>query len=129
MEIGTAANLERLKRRGDFIAVKKGGRVHGRAFVLQAIKRPEQKLSSSENAPARFGITVTKRVGNSVVRNRIKRRLRELIRLHGAKYAQTGTDYVLIARNNAIQAPFFGLVDEFYTGLKRIRQLNRSRNH
>ncbi len=129
MEIREAVDLERLKRRTDFLATKKGARVHGRAFVLQAIRRPETKLSSTTNAPARFGITVTKRVGNSVVRNRIKRRLREVIRLHSAKHAQNGTDYVLIARHSARQAPFFELVDEFHTGLKQIRQINRSRNH
>lgn len=123
MDDRIAVNLERLKKRRDFLAVKKGMRAHGRCFTLQARKRETAQIHQKTAAPdnvARFGITVTKKVGNAVVRNRIRRRLREAIRLNGAPHAQAGKDYVLIARETALGAPFLGLVDELLTGLGRV---------
>jgi ribonuclease P protein component len=136
-----AVKLERLKKRRDFLLVKKGSRSHGRAFVLQARKRdlnhtghssdkenraPDKEkraaVEEKQDDIARFGITVTKKVGNAVVRNRIRRRLREAIRLNAASHVQGGKDYVLIARDAALQAPFLELVDELHRSLERAGQ-------
>ena len=65
-----------------------------------------QGHSLSMDAP-RFGFTVTKKVGNSVIRNRIRRRLREAIRLTDpTSPPKPGHDYVLVARIEALTAPF-----------------------
>ena len=53
----------------------------------------------------RVGITVSKKLGHAVVRNRTRRRLREIYRLHEAKF-QPGWDIVVVARSKAVDAPF-----------------------
>ncbi len=122
MDDRVAVNLERLKKRRDFLAVKKGARSHGRAFSLQARNRQTSGRQSLNAGVARFGITVTKKTGNSVVRNRIRRRLREAIRLNAAGHAKGGRDYVLIARNAALTMPFDALVGELIHGLGHVDQ-------
>lgn len=82
----------RLRRRAEFLAVQSGGRkLHGR-HVLALVKQQDLPVG-------RLGITVTKKVGNAVVRNRIKRLLREWLRLHG--WVPTGWDVVLVAKDTA----------------------------
>lgn len=98
----------RLKRRSEFLAAARGLRTSRRGFVLQAIKR-----KNDNTAPARVGFTVTKKVGNAVVRNRIKRRLRELARLHGPEFFQPGWDYVLIGRRGALHLSFEAMIADF----------------
>ncbi len=64
---------------------------------------------------ARLGLTVTKKVGNAVVRNRIRRRLKEAVRLHAARDMAPGTDYVIVGRRELLNAPF----DELKAELSR----------
>ena len=92
---------DRLLRRADFQRAARGRRSHAPAFTLQSARRPE----SAEETQARFGLTVTKKVGNSPVRNRIRRRLREALRL-AALEARADHDYVLVARFEALSRPF-----------------------
>jgi ribonuclease P protein component len=82
----------RLRRRAEFVAVQTGGRkLHGRHVLA---------LAKQQGLPVgRLGITVTKKVGNAVVRNRIKRLLREWLRLHG--WVPAGWDVVLVAKDSA----------------------------
>jgi ribonuclease P protein component len=82
----------RLKRRAEFLLLAaKGRKAPMPGLVLQALKR-------GDTAPARLGFTVTKRVGNAVVRNRTRRRLKEAARLNLAEQPLTGVDLVLIGR-------------------------------
>lgn len=84
----------RLRRRADFVVVQSEGlKLHGRHVLALARKRSDAELAG------RLGITVTKKVGNAVVRNRIKRMLREWMRLHG--WVPTGWDIVLVAKDSA----------------------------
>lgn len=84
----------RLRRRAEFVAVQTDGqKLHGRHLLALARKRSDPALVG------RLGITVTKKVGNAVVRNRIKRLLREWLRLHG--WVPTGWDIVLVAKDTA----------------------------
>ena len=66
--------MERLRQRADFLAAATGARAPVSGFVLQALDR-------REDAPVRVGFTVSKKVGNSAERNRVRRRLREMVRL------------------------------------------------
>lgn len=79
-----------------------------------------------EGAP-RFGFTVTRKTaGRAVDRNRIKRRLREAVRHHALPEARAGTDYVLVARRAALDAPFADLCDAVSDSLREAhRELNR----
>ena len=103
--------MERLKRRADFLAAATGSKVPAGPFVLQTRARDDR-------GPGRVGFTVTKKTGNAVERNRIRRRLRELVRLSGGAM-QAGHDYVLIGRRNALNTPFERLTTEFTRAVTR----------
>jgi ribonuclease P protein component len=104
--------METLRRRADFVAVGRGARVVRQGFVVQGLLR--QGGNSAQ--PPRFGFTVTKKIGNAVVRNRIRRRLRAAARA-AALHAKPGADYVLIARAAALTLPFDRLVTDLIAGL------------
>ncbi|TMJ03335.1 MAG: ribonuclease P protein component [Alphaproteobacteria bacterium] len=106
--------MERLTQRADFLAAAKGRKLPAGTFVLQARERRDA-------APPRFGFTVSKKVGSAVERNRVRRRLREVVRRHAALLAQDGHDYVLIGRREALLAPFDRMVTEFIGALTRLR--------
>lgn len=89
----------------------------GKAFVLQARRR-------AEDGAIRIGFTVSRQVGDAVERNRVRRRLREVVRLAaagGAEGLNPGHDYVLIGRRAALAAPFGEIIQDFDVALGRIR--------
>lgn len=69
-------------------------------------EREAAKRLSLAGMPPRFGFTATKKLGNAVTRNRIRRRLKEAVRLVAPGVARGGCDYVLIAREAAATLPF-----------------------
>jgi ribonuclease P protein component len=116
-----ALGMEILRRRADFIAVGRGLRMVRQGFVLQALRGQV----ADAGRPPRFGFTVTKKIGNAVVRNRIRRRLRAAARaaaLHGAP----GADYVLVARPAALTLPFDRLVSDLIGGLTNVFRAGRT---
>jgi ribonuclease P protein component len=110
--------MERLTQRAEFLAAAKGQRVPAPGFILQAHAR-------KTDAPPRFGFTVSKKVGNAVERNRVRRRLREIVRRHAALLAERGHDYVLIGRRAALQAPFAEMAADFTGALTRLHKMRR----
>ena len=104
----------RLRRRADFVTVQQHGhKLHARHVLGLARKRKDPELVG------RLGITVTKKVGNAVVRNRIKRLLREWMRLHG--WVPPGWDIVVVAKESAARQVH---PDDFAPDLTKImRQL------
>ena len=104
--------MERLKQRADYLAAATGIKVPAAAFVLQARKR-------ADDGPVRFGFTVSKKVGNAVERNRVRRRLKEIVRLADATRMTTGHDYVLVGRRAALKLPFERMTDDFAGALRR----------
>ncbi|MCI4677748.1 ribonuclease P protein component [Rhodoblastus acidophilus] len=116
---GVRIGVLRLKKRPDFVAAAKGRRQHQKAFVLQA---RERESAPGETEGPRVGFTVTKKVGKAVVRNRIRRRLREVVRLAGAEPFTPGCDYVVAARREALAAPFDELRGELFRALKKIHR-------
>jgi ribonuclease P protein component len=111
--------MERLTRRTDFLAAAKGWRASGSAFVVQARRR-------AEDGPARIGFTVSRQVGNAVERNRVRRRLREMVRLSAGGGMHGGHDYVLIGRRAALAAPFGELRQDLDAALRRIHDPERT---
>jgi ribonuclease P protein component len=110
--------MERLKRRTDFRAAANGVRAPGSAFVLQARRR-------ADVGSVRVGFTVSRQVGNAVERNRVRRRLRELMRLATSGSLRAGHDYVLIGRRAALVKPFGEMIQELDVALGRIHSRER----
>ncbi|MCX8995843.1 ribonuclease P protein component [Rhizobiaceae bacterium BDR2-2] len=102
----------RLKSRPEFLAVREGEKRRGPLFLLEVLDRRRP------DTPPRAGFTVTKKQGNAVERNRMKRRLREAVRLHAAIAMQPGHDYVIVARREALTAPFDRLANELVARVK-----------
>jgi ribonuclease P protein component len=107
--------MERLRQRADFLAAAGGAKVATAAFVLQALDR-------GDSGAVRVGFTVSKKVGNAVERNRVRRRLKEIVRLSAAGKLRSGHDYVLIGRRAALKLPFDRMVEEFAGVLHRLAQ-------
>ena len=123
----------RLRSSQDFQRVRRRGRrQQGQWLTLAYARRAESpsQPEASEQAdgaqvratPARIGFSVSKRVGAAVIRNRVKRRLREAIRRRLWK-TQPGWDMILIARPEAADAQYAALADEVYDLLRRARLL------
>ena len=108
----------RLKRRAEFLRVAaKGHKAATHGLVLQALPRDDDE-------PARLGFTVTKKVGNAVVRNRARRRLKEAARLELREmelreHPLTGVDLVLIGREHTRKRDFLDLRDDLRRALRK----------
>ncbi len=89
-----------LKKRRDFVRITN----HGYKFVAQGLIL--QAIAGPNPDEVRLGFTVTKRLGCAVLRNRIRRRLREACRLQLPKCALKGYDYVFVGRKGTVDRPF-----------------------
>src|SRR5579884_121019 len=105
--------MERLKRRVDFRAAAAAMRAPAAAFLVQVRCR-------AEGGTPRVGFTVSRQVGNAVERNRVRRRLREMVRLAAAETLQAGHDYVLVGRRAALNRPFDEMMRDFTVAVRRI---------
>ena len=83
-------------------------------FVL--LMRPR----GDEDSTVRVGFTVTKKIGNAVVRNRMKRRLRALVRETFPAHAIPGADHVLIGRSSGIERDYATLAGELKRALAKV---------
>lgn len=102
-----------LTQRADFLAANRGLRVARPGFVLLA--------NANAGLGRRAGITVTKKIGNAVVRNRMKRRFRALLRELLVDHGLPDTDHVLIGRETGIERDFAALRSELIAALRRAR--------
>jgi ribonuclease P protein component len=109
-----ALKHRRLKKRAEFLAVaSKGARAPMPGLVMQLMPR-------ADDAPFRVGFTVTKKVGNAVVRNRTKRRLREAVRLGLDTEAYRG--FVVIGRDRTAARPFTDLMTDVRRAAAKARE-------
>ena len=89
---------------------EKGQRIATKGLVLQVVPSLQKEPCPSDELEfLRLGFTVTRRVGNAVIRNRTKRRLRALATEIMSECARPGFDYVLIARQSIINRSFVDL--------------------
>lgn len=106
---------ERLRKRAEFQFVQKGAR-RGQGILAAQARRREPV----DQNPPRVGFTATKKIGNSVARNRARRRLREAARRLVPLYGLPGVDYVFLARESTGQAPWERLLDDMKDALLRL---------
>jgi ribonuclease P protein component len=110
-----AVRLTIISKRRDFLAANAGRRAGTPGFVLLVHPRGD------DQAVRRLGITVTKRVGNAVVRNRIKRRFRALARDLLPLSGHDGADHILIGRLPALDRDFADLHKDLEKALQKAK--------
>ncbi len=117
-------SISTLKTRRQFLALRTcEQKVISRFFIIQYanIKEYASFLPSDAEKPQCYiGYTVTKKMGNAVARNRIKRRLREMVRAQFPLHAKAGFAYNIIARHAIINAPFESISHELQRALHKI---------
>ena len=107
--------MNRLKQRADFIAAASGPRAASPAFVVQARSR-------DDSGPVRVGFTVTKKVGTATERNRVRRRLRELVKRLDVISMRPHHDYVLVGRRAALDRGFETMFNDLRSALSRLER-------
>ncbi|MEO1206829.1 MAG: ribonuclease P protein component [Pseudomonadota bacterium] len=134
-----------LKSRREFLRVRGGRRFSSDAFLLEGKLRGDTSRSSGKEDPAapvafhagppgydgpRFGFTITKKIGNAVTRNRIRRRLKSAIAEILPLTDDMGTrcDYVVVARKAAEQKPYSDLVEDVKRAVLQVNRALRQRD-
>jgi ribonuclease P protein component len=112
--------MDRLRQRADFLAVANGARMNSAAFVLQS-------LSRDDDGPVRVGFTVTRKNGTATERNRIRRRLRELVKRLDVISMRPHSDYVLVGRRAALNRDFATMLDDLRSALARLERQSKDR--
>lgn len=109
--------LSTLRVRRDYLAAAKADKQVRHGLVLQARARKHEEAADT---PIRFGLTASKKTGNAVTRNRIRRRLRALALALLPQYGQSGYDYVMIGRIHTPQRSWSALQKDLSSALKAI---------
>ena len=107
--------MDRLRQRADFVAAASGPRMASPAFVVQARAR-------KDDGPIRVGFTVTKKVGNAPERNRVRRRLRELVKRLDTVAMRPHHDYVIVGRRAALDRGFETMFNDLRSSLSRLER-------
>jgi len=105
--------MDRLRQRADFLAVANGARANSSAFTVQSRRRDDQ-------GPIRLGFTFSKNDGAATESNRIRRRLRELVKRLDVIPMRPHHDYVLVGRRAALHRDFATMLDDLRQALLRL---------
>ncbi len=103
-----------ITKRADFLAANRGKRFARPGFVLLVHDR------NNDDQAIRLGITITNKVGNAVVRNRMRRRFRALMREMLPGLGKPGSDHILIGRGDAIEMDFDRLRSDLHKAFARV---------
>lgn len=126
-----------IKKRSDFLSLSKTTlRFHSKTSLILAGKVPQKYLLNPQTQKiddvCRFGLTVSKKVGNAVVRNKTKRRYRQAFaQLHQEQFTNNHFDYSIIAKKEIVGCDFQKIYDDLKFCLKHIKRLikeNESKN-
>jgi ribonuclease P protein component len=111
--------LENLKKRSEFLVVSKAGHKWGTpAFLVLGYQRAIE-------GPPRFGITASRKIGGAVERNRVKRRLRALLKEILPHKGHPGMDYVLIARKECLTRDFSLMKQDLEKALRKLQTIKQ----
>lgn len=103
-----------ITKRSDFLAANRGKRYATPGFVLLVKDRQD------ESTEIRLGITITKKVGNAVIRNRMRRRFRALAQEMLGQNGKAGADHILIGRDSGIERDFGALRSDMAKALGKL---------
>ena len=126
-----------IKKRADFLTLSKSTlRFHSKTSLILAGKMPEKYLlnphTKKNDDICRFGVTVSKKVGNAVVRNKVKRRYRQVfLQLAQEQFTNNHFDYSIIAKKEIVGSSFQNIYDDLKFCLKHLKRLikeNETRN-
>jgi len=112
-------------KRADLCDSADVGKAHG---LRQDSSSTKAAQSAKLARQPRFGFTVTKRIGNAVTRNLVRRRLKEAIRSLAAAYARPDHDYVIIAKSAILACAYEQLTRDLKTALERVHQARPKRS-
>jgi ribonuclease P protein component len=112
--------MDRLRRRADFLVAASGPRMASPAFVVQSRRR-------DDTGPIRVGFTVTRKVGTATERNRVRRRLRELVKRLDVISMRPHHDYVIVGRRAALERGFAAMLDDLHAALRRLERQSGNR--
>ncbi len=113
--------MDRLRQRADFIAVAGAARTGSPAFAVQ-------RRARDDDGPVRVGFTVSRKVGTATERNRVRRRLRELVKRLDPVSMRPHSDYVLIGRRTALSRGFATMLDDLQLALHRLERPSPGRS-
>ena len=118
-----SCDIQSIKKRADFVNLsKKGVSSPQEGLVLQSIS----KMDESNEDLIRFGVTATKKIGNAVIRNRCKRKLRALAKEVLIKCAKENSEYVLIARKTTYNRNMNLLKVDLINALKEVKLIKQN---
>jgi len=121
MEHGIMQRQYRLARRQDFTRVYRLGRSSAnRQFVIYA-------MANKRNEKIRVGVSTSKKLGGAVVRNRLRRRVKEIVRLHIDEIAR-GFDLIVIVRNPAVQMDYQEMEKSLLHAIRRADLIMPAKN-
>ncbi len=114
----TSQRVPTLKKRSDFLRLRSGKRYSTKSLVCQS-----KIIDDSENEQtARVGYTVTKKVGNAIIRNRIKRRLREAANITFPLKSHLNHDYVIIGKHGALTQNFTSILKDLEQAIDHVHR-------
>lgn len=124
-----AAEVSRLKRRSEFLRVASAGRKWvAPGLILQARRWAAGERDGADAPAIRVGFTVSRKVGNAVTRNRVRRRLRAAVDQVIPDWAKGEYDFVVIGRAATLDRPFRALVDDLRRALHHVDACRRRRD-
>ncbi|WP_047153323.1 ribonuclease P protein component [Aneurinibacillus tyrosinisolvens] len=110
----------RLRKNEEFqVVFKRGTSVANRQFVIYFLKKEEQESF-------RIGVSVSKKMGNAVTRNRLRRMIKEAVRLR-ADEVRTNVDFIVICRLPAVELEFDQLRDSLYHCMRKAKLFSESK--